>query len=470
MAGNDEKKRLYRRLVKSVSESLLLSRMRHYGFWPKDEPLPDEPPEARTERAEINSELDELQRRHTAVQNPEKALEAERKRRWEESKKRRAEAKAQRAAEAKERRERWLKEKPTRILSLGEGVSAGLGRDRDAVSDSARLEEYGLPVWHNGQDLAAAMEISLAELRWLTYHRRGATLVHYHRYDIPKKTGGQRHISAPKPKLARAQRFILDHVLNGLNLADPAHGFRQEHNVVTNASPHVGREVVINLDVEDFFPSITFRRVKGVFKKLGYSEHLATVLALLTTEPPRQKAQFDDKLYHVALGERRLPQGACTSPALTNLICVRLDRRLAALCQGLNVNYTRYADDLTFSGDLTSSGDPVEVGKVLGIARKVLREEGFNENRSKTRVMRRSGCQEVTGVVVNDRPTVSRREVRRLRAILHNCQRHGLESQNREGHPDFAAHLRGRVAFITMVDPERGAPLRATLDKLLATR
>ncbi len=459
---------------------MLVSRMRHHGFWPRREPIPDEPAEARADRAEINTELKQLQRRHAAVEDPEKALEAERKRRWEESKKRRAEAKARRAAEAKARRERWAAEKPSRLIFLGEGVSGGLGQDKAAASDARELGKRGLPVLHSGQDLAGAMGIELGELRWLAYHRRGATLVHYHRYDIPKKTGGRRHISAPKPKLAQAQRWILDHILvlksqpspasssgatpSGatLSVADPAHGFLKGRNIVSNATPHVGKQIVINLDVEDFFPTITFRRVKGVFKKLGYSEHLATVLALLTTEPPRVAARFDGKLYHVALGDRRLPQGACTSPALTNLICVRLDRRLQGLLGPRGVSYTRYADDLTFSGD------DLDVGKLLGLVRRVLREEGLSENRAKTRVMRRGGRQEVTGVVVNDKPTVSRREVRRLRAILHNCGRHGLASQNRDGHDDFAAHLRGRVAFVRMVDPERGVQLGRALDKALA--
>ena len=145
-------------------------------------------------------------------------------------------------------------------------------------------------------------------------------MVHYHRYEIAKKTGGVRCISAPKPALAAAQRWVLDQILRRLEPEPQAHGFVPGRSIVTNAAPHAGKAVVCNLDLKDFFPSITFRRVKGLFRKLGYGEHVATLLALLCTEPPRVPVELDGKTYHVALGARVLPQGACTSPAITNAL------------------------------------------------------------------------------------------------------------------------------------------------------
>jgi retron-type reverse transcriptase len=458
--ADDEKARLYRQLVQQTDEQTALERMRLHGFWPQRQPLPEEPPAEAEERARLEAEIAKVRKEASAVKNPQKALAKERKRRWLASKQRRAEAKARRAAEQEKRREEWDAHRRSHVVHLGAGVSAGLAQDQ---SDVARLGARGLPVMHNGTDLAARLGVKLGALRWLTYHRRAAAVVHYHRFDIAKKTGGLRSISAPKRALAQCQRWVLDNVLGPLEVGPQAHGFVPGRSVVSNARPHVGRAVVVNLDLRDFFPSITFRRVKGLFHALGYSEHVATVLALLCTEPPRVPAEVDGKVYHVALGGRVLPQGACTSPAITNALCRRLDRRLDALARRHGFAYTRYADDLTFSGD-----DARAVGRLLRSARSIVQAEGFAEQPSKTRVMRQARRQEVTGVTVNRRPTVSRKEVRTLRAVLHNVAKHGLESQNRAGLPHFAAHLRGRVEYVCMIDPERAPALRAALHRALA--
>jgi hypothetical protein len=156
-----------------------------------------------------------------------------------------------------------------------------------------------------------------------------------------------------------------------------------------------------------------------------------------------------------------LPQGACTSPAITNLICRKLDRRLSSLAKRHGFIFTRYADDLTFSGDDTRA-----VGKLLKSVRAIVADEGFTMHPTKTRVMRRSSRQEVTGVTVNHHPTLGRNELRALRAMLHNAERHGLESQNRDGRPNFYAYLQGRVALANMIDPQRGAKLKAALRRV----
>src|SRR5262245_54014562 len=457
--AEDEKAKLYKEIVQNADERTILERMRLHGFWPADRGLPADPPQETQERTQIEGELFRLRREHSVVRDPEKALAQERRRRWEESKQRRAAAKLQRQQEATRRREAWAKHRAANLVNTGAGVSAGFQK---TTSDAGLLKQRNLPVLHTGRDVAAAMGITLPSLRWLTYHRKSATLVHYHRYSIAKKTGGVRYISAPKAALAQAQRWVFVHILSRLEVEEPAHGFVPCCSIVTNAAPHAGRQVVINLDLKDFFPSITFRRVKGLFEKLGYSEHVATVFALLCTEPPRVATELDGKVFHVALGQRVLPQGACTSPAITNALCRRLDRRLSGLAHKHGYAYTRYADDLTFSGDNTKA-----VGRLLRSVRSVLTEEGYAEHPRKTRVLRRSRRQEVTGVTVNVRPTIAKKEIRLLRAILHNVARHGLASQNRDNHPDFAAHLRGRVEFACMVDPRRGAPLREALKQAL---
>ena len=457
---DDEKARLYKQVAEQANTFAVLQRMQTLGFWPADEPIPPDPPEETAERTRINKELVELRRTQSGVEDPEKALAEERRRRWEASKARRAEAKARRAERQALRRAAWDQHRAGTIVHAGPGVSAGL---QGMQGDVEALTRRGLPVLHTSRDLAEQIGIELKVLRWLTYHRRGAAVVHYHRYEISKKTGGVRCISAPKPALAAAQRWVLERILRRLEPEPQAHGFVPGRSIVTNAAPHAGKAVVCNLDLKDFFPSITFRRVKGLFFALGYCEHVATLLALLCTEPPRVPAELDGKTYHVALGSRVLPQGACTSPAITNALCRRLDRRLDGLARRHGFAYSRYADDLTFSGDA-----PRAVGRLLRSIRAIVAAEGLTEHPRKTRVMRRGGRQEVTGLTVNDRPSISRKELRNLRAILHNSARHGLESQNREGRPDFAAHLRGRVEYACMVDPGRAPELREALGRALS--
>ncbi len=460
--AESEKAQLYRQIVQQTDDQALLQQMRLHGFWPPRDPLPGDPPEEAAERERIEREMAQLRKQASLVKNPDKALAEERKRRWLASKQRRADNKAKRAAERKQRRAAYDAYRQDHIVHVGAGHSAGL---QNITTAALALTNRGLPVIQNGQDLAAQMGITLSALRWLTYHRRAAAVVHYHRFEIDKKTGGVRCISAPKAALARAQEWVLDNILARLEVEPHAHGFVPGRSIRSNATPHVGKQVVVNLDLREFFPTVTFRRIKGLFQALGYSEHVGTVLALLCTEPPRVQAEVDGKVYHVALGRRVLPQGACTSPALTNALCRRLDRRLAGLAARHGFAYTRYADDLTFSGD-----DGRAVGRLLRSARTILAAEGFTEHPRKTRVMRKARRQKVTGVTVNARPTVSRREVRRLRAILHNAARDGLEQQNRDHRPNFAAYLRGRVEFVCMVDPRQAEILRPALAKALARR
>lgn len=457
--NNDEKARLYQAILDRTSDAVMLQRMRVHGFWPQREGLPQDPAEEAAERARIEAELAEIRRVSALVKDPDAALAAERTRRWEASKARRAARKKERQEQLARRRAEWAVFKRDNVVHVGEGHSGGL---QHKESNLERLKELDLPRVDTAAELAQRMGIELKRLRWLTYHRKGAAIVHYHRYEIAKKTGGMRCISAPKRFLAGAQQWVLAEILAKLPVEPEAHGFVPGRNIVSNATPHVGKAVVINMDLRDFFPTITFRRVKGLFVKFGFSEQVATLLSLLVTEPPRVAAELDGRVLYVALGQRVLPQGACTSPAITNLLCRRLDRRLAGIARKHGFAYTRYADDLTLSGD-----NPKAVGRLLKSLRSVVENEGFTEHPRKTRVMRRSNRQEVTGLTVNVRPKVNRDELRELRAILHNVARHGLQSQNREGHPDFARYLKGRVEFVCMTDPANAEKWRAALAKAM---
>jgi RNA-directed DNA polymerase len=383
------------------------------------------------------------------------ALKAEKKRQAEERKRAHAEAVARRKA--------------TDIVFLGRGVSGGLG---SRTSDEEKLKKLGLPSLSSPDQVAAGLGIPLLRLRWLAFHSEASTVSHYVRFTIPKKSGGQREIWAPQPKLAAAQAWILENILSKVPVGPVAHGFVPGRSTVTNAAPHVKRAIVVNADLKDFFPTITFPRVRGIFESLGYSPAVATVLALLSTEAPRREVEYAGKKYFVATGPRALPQGACTSPALSNLAAWGLDRRLGGVAAKLGWTYTRYADDLTFSGDtLVPKGEknPKSVGWLLARVRHVCEAEGFEVNEKKVRVLRRNAAQTVTGVVVNEKPSTSRAERRKLRAILHHARFEGLEKQNRINHPNYVAWLRGHVAYVTMVNPDQGRKLKVKLDALLAS-
>ncbi|MEM9070116.1 MAG: reverse transcriptase family protein [Myxococcota bacterium] len=380
-------------------------------------------------------------------------LREEEKARKAQKKKEAAERRAARAAAIADRR-------ANDIVFLGRGVS---GRLHDRGAHVEKLKEAGVPVLGTPKEVADAIGIDIPQLRWLSFHEEAARKTHYVQFSVPKRTGGTRVLSSPMPHLRKAQTFVRESILEKLTLHDAAHGFVGGRSTVTCAKPHQGRDVVVNLDLKDFFPSVTFPRVRGLFEMVGYSPAAATILALLCTESPRRRAVYDGTTYEVAIGDRALPQGACTSPALSNLVAKRLDSRLAGYAKKNGWVYTRYADDLTFSAN-----GKQDLGRFLAKVRHIIEDEGFRVNAKKTRVQRSGGRQSVTGIVVNrsDRLTLPRKEVRRLRAILHRAKTEGLEAQNRHGIPDFRAHLQGKIAYLSMVDPRRGEQLRKAFDEV----
>lgn len=377
------------------------------------------------------------QRAQEAVANLEKEraeLKARKKREAEERKRARAAAVAQR--------------KQTDIVFLGRGVSGGLAHRQ---SDQAKLAALGLPFLETPGDVARAMGIPIPQLRWLAFHAEAASRVHYVTFTIPKKSGGTREIAAPHVRIANAQRWILANVLEKLRFEEPAHGFIKARSTVTNAKPHVGMKVLVNLDLKDFFPTITFPRVRGLFESFGYSGAVATIFALLATESPRRRVEYDGRPWFVAVGPRALPQGACTSPALSNAVARRLDQRLVGMASKLGWRYTRYADDLSFSCDREEKGTkPANPGWLMARVRHILEQEGFALNPKKARVQRKNTAQVVTGIVVNQKLSVPRDERRRLRAALHRAKKTGAALDR---------VTLGHLAYVKMVNRDQHAKL-----------
>ncbi|YCM43938.1 reverse transcriptase family protein [Verrucomicrobiaceae bacterium 227] len=307
----------------------------------------------------------------------------------------------------------------------------------------AMAEGAALPLTTIGE-LAGHLRMGPSELEWFAdLHQRNpgeGALAHYRYRWIPKRRGGARLLMEPKESLKMSQRRILETILCGIPLHEAAHGFRTGRSIRTFSEPHTGHQVVLKMDLGNFFPSITFARVSGLFQMLGYRSGVARLLAgLCTHRPPRELARM----------ARHLPQGAPTSPMLANAIAYRLDCRLSGLANSQGLNYTRYADDLAFSGARIRPSFSYLVGGIV-------LEEGFVVNDRKTRFMRASTRQRIAGVVVNEHPNIERGEFDRLKAILYNCAKFGPSSQ---GMADQRSCLRGRIAAVQMLNPGRGEKL-----------
>jgi RNA-directed DNA polymerase len=324
-------------------------------------------------------------------------------------------------------------------------------------------------------DVAAWLKLPIPRLEWLADERRQHSrtnipiLLHYHYRFSPKRSRGPpRLIEAPKAQLKAIQRRILAEILDLAPTHPQAHGFVRGRSCLTGAHLHAGEQVVVCADLKDFFPSISAMRIHGLFRSFGYPARVARLLTGLCTTctPPSVFAHLPTEQRphwrtRKQFGAPHLAQGAPTSPALANLCAWRLDQRCTGLARALGGQYSRYADDLAFSGDAVFART---VDTLLAALCEIALEEGFALHPAKTRVMRRGGPQRVTGVVVNDHANVSRAKYDELKATLHNCRTRGPGGENRKARPDFRAHLDGRVGWVEQVNPARGAKLRVVFE------
>lgn len=329
---------------------------------------------------------------------------------------------------------------------------------------------WPLPTLTTPAALADWLGLELPQLDWLADCQGRLALapvgpLHHYRYRlVTKRSGGRRVLEVPKAWLKAIQRRLLHEILDHLPPHEAAHGYRRGRSIASYAAPHCGQDIVFRFDLCDFFPSIRAARFQALFRTAGYPQAVARLLTGLCTnivpaEFTKELPPADRTVYR----SPHLPQGAPTSPALANLCAYRLDCRLAALANSLGGRFTRYADDLAFSG-----GAALERGarRFQVLVCRIALEEGFEVRTRMSRFMRQGVCQQLAGVVVNVRPGMRRREYDCLKATLHNCVRYGPASQDRIGHPDFRAHLLGRVAQVAMLHPERGRRLRELFERI----
>jgi RNA-directed DNA polymerase len=325
-------------------------------------------------------------------------------------------------------------------------------------------------------DLARWLGLTPEQLDWYAdSNRQNARaehpeMMHYDCVWRPKAAGGYRLLEVPKPRLMALQRRILRAVLDPLPPHPAAHGFVAGRSCLTHAAHHAGEACVVRLDLADFFPSTPLRRVHAIFRCVGAPPSVARLLTgLCSAQAPSsvlRRLAPRDQPSHAAwshYGNPHLPQGAPTSPALANLCAYRLDVRLAGLARSRGLRYSRYADDLTFSGDAALEPG---AGRLIAAVAQIAGDEGYAVHPGKTRVMPARGQQRVTGLVVNAGLNIARADFDALKAILTNCVRHGPAGQDRSNHADFRAVLNGRVSWVEQVHGGRGAKLRALFEQI----
>lgn len=319
------------------------------------------------------------------------------------------------------------------------------------------------------RQVASLLEVSDQDLIYFLY--RMPKRLRYRTFQITKKNGNRRDIRAPNPGLKILQQKLNQILLAVYRPKASAHGFVLKRSIVTNAAPHRGMRHVFNVDIQDFFPSINFGRVRGLFmaKPYNLTDEAATILA------------------QICCHDNQLPQGAPTSPVVSNMICSAMDSALQKLAQRHFATYSRYADDITFS---KSGGSfPVDLCKLTSLRtavagdalRQVIEFHGFRLNDAKTRMQSNKTRQTVTGLVVNVKPNVERKFVREVRAMIFACRKFGVPNAQKhfaekydavvrrlKGRtPDLVQVIRGKIEFIRMVKGD-GDAVCANLQRQLA--
>ena len=321
-----------------------------------------------------------------------------------------------------------------------------------SISTNAQLAEY--------------CGVSWDELRMLAY---ADGIKRYTEWFVPKKNGeGFRRISSPMANLRRVQRAIAKGLSESYSPLKCVYGFVCERNVAMNALQHARKRTVLTLDLKDFFPSISASRIHGLFvKTMGFPQEVANTLTNLVRH------------------EGSLPQGAPTSPVISNMICFKMDRALLNFAANNGLTYTRYADDLVFSSTSAySARKMVDQGKnaVCGINHFItdtIEANGFEINERKVHVANRGSRQIVNGIIVNQKCNIRRSQYREFRALFHRWSREGYSAaaaayfRNKKNHchkpklcdgdelcdeKTFARHIRGRLDYFSMVEGVNGHP------------
>lgn len=335
-------------------------------------------------------------------------------------------------------KEKYLKKLEEALSESSSSIPESLA----CIRYASNLLTFDFPVIFDRIHLAHLLGIKPSDLSALIYSIDSYC---YHEFHLAKKSGGMRVINIPSVDLKDIQRWILDNIISKMHISEFANGFCKGKSILTNALSHIDQECVINLDIKDFFPSVGIDRVFMLFKYYGYTKEVSFALAKLCTY------------------RGILPQGSPASPAISNVICLKLDKRLSKLAESYNGVYSRYADDLTFSGTKN-------ITQLIPIVIAIVEKEGFCVNAQKTHIAYAHERQKVTGLLVNEgKVRVSQKYKKRLRQEIYYCQKFGVSNHQKyckENFQFYKEHLYGKAYFVSMVEPEVGKAFLEALDNI----
>lgn len=305
-----------------------------------------------------------------------------------------------------------------------------------------RLNDNNVPVIYNLRHLRKLVNISKKQQnKYFGEFRNGL----YRTFYIRKKSGGYRKIEAPKEELEIIQKWIKREIVDKFLVSDYAKGFKKKTNIVDNALPHCNQEVLLNIDIKDFFPSISYEKVFRMFNYMGYTKEVSHLLTRLCTN-----------------SDNVLPQGSPASPSISNLVNLKLDKRLSSLAKAIGASYTRYADDITFSGNKY-------ILKYKELIISIINEEHYEINNKKLRVVFNNQRQEVTGVIVNKKVSPNAKITKELNNAIYYISKYGLESHMEHENIKKSAykeHLYGLAYYVNMIDGKKGRQYLSQLDNL----
>jgi RNA-directed DNA polymerase len=333
-----------------------------------------------------------------------------------------------------------------------------------AISYIDTLETKNLPVLFSIKHLCQILNINYNSVLEIINNREQF----YDGFKLKKRRGGYRYIQSPNASLRVIQTWIHNKILLNVPMHENCFSFIKQKSIVDNANVHANADSILKLDLYRFFESIDQRKIYKVFLDLGYTKNVAIDLSKLTTILPNKYYEsiiLKDKLTpenFVLSKHGFLPQGSPTSPLLSNIVAKKLDIRLSGLAKSLNVNYSRYADDITFSGDRAN------LPKVSFIE-KVLKEEGFYLNYKKTKLRVKGQRQIVTGLSISNGVHVPKNYKRKIRQHLHYCKVLGpekhLENINLEK-ANFKDWLYGSICYIRSIEKDIGDKMLDDFDKI----
>lgn len=305
-----------------------------------------------------------------------------------------------------------------------------------------RLTDNNVPVIYNLRHLRQLLGIHKSAQDRLFGDKKCDSYGVFH---IPKKNGGLREIEAPNEELKRIRLWIKENILDKFSVSQFAKGFVKGVSIYDNAVQHTGKELVVNIDLKDFFPSIQYREIYKIFKYIGYTDSVSKLLTNLCTN-----------------ARSVLPQGSPASPTISNLVSLKLDKRLGRLADKIGASYTRYADDITFSGKKT-------IQKYIELIRKIIYEEGYEINEGKFRLQYAHQRQEVTGLIVNKEVAIPQKRINELENAIYYCKKYGVvDHMSHIGCEKgfYKEHLYGLAYYIKMVNPEKGLKYLLQLNEI----